>query len=76
MVLMRSRLTLAAPAKAGPTYAMKKVAVRLFRSDLAPRSVRRANARKWLAAMAALGDKHVYRGGEVSWGHQSKGAHR
>jgi hypothetical protein len=34
-----------------------KTAVRLFRNPLAPRSVRRHNARSWLAATHRLGDK-------------------
>jgi hypothetical protein len=48
--------------------AMLKKAVSLFRSSFVPRSVRRANARKWLRAMEQLGDKHIYRGGAVTWG--------
>jgi len=35
-------------------------AVRLFRNELAPRHIRRANARKWLAAVEKLGDRWVY----------------
>jgi hypothetical protein len=73
----RATLQLAKPPKRVP-YSLIKQAVRLFRSEIAPRSVRRANARKWLASMLMLGDKHVYRGGTVSWGHpqpqQRKGA--
>jgi hypothetical protein len=34
-----------------------KQAVRLFRFDLAPRSVRRHNARAWLKSVAMLGEK-------------------
>jgi hypothetical protein len=52
--------------------AMIKTAVRLFRSDLVPRSVRRANAKKWLAAMHQLGDRHVYKSKQpVNWGYRS-----
>jgi hypothetical protein len=43
-----------------PPYSMLKQAVRLFRNAIAPRSVRRANAKKWLASMQMLGDRHVY----------------
>lgn len=35
---------------------MIKHAVRLWRSDMAPRSVRRHNARQWLRSVHALGD--------------------
>lgn len=34
-----------------------KMAVRLFRSEFAPRSVRRHNARQWLRSVEALGSK-------------------
>lgn len=52
--------------------ALVKTAVRLFRSDLAPRSVRRHNARQWLRQMHQLGDKHVYKSNApVGWGYRS-----
>jgi hypothetical protein len=37
--------------------ALIRRAVALFRSPYAPRQVRRANARKWLASVHMLGDK-------------------
>ena len=46
-----------------------KTAVRLFRSPLAPRDLRRANARKWLCAVHQLGDNWILCGGEAKWGH-------
>jgi hypothetical protein len=36
-----------------------KRAVKLFRNELAPRHIRRANARNWLAAIDRLGSKWV-----------------
>lgn len=65
-----SRVTLKlAPRHQKPAVprSLIKQAVRLFRSDMAPRSVRRANARKWIRAVLMLGDKHLYRGGEAKW---------
>jgi hypothetical protein len=52
--------------------AMIKKAVRLFRSDLVPRSVRRHNARQWLRSMHHLGDGHLYRGAPAKWGYQQR----
>ncbi len=49
-------------------YSLLRRAVALFRSDMAPRSVRRHNARNWLIAMERLGDGHVLKGGSVRWG--------
>lgn len=52
-----------------------KTAVRLFRSSLVPRHIRRANARKWLAADHQLGDRHILRSNRpVSWGTQVRSA--
>ena len=39
------------------TRARIKAAVRLFRNELAPRHIRRHNARSWLAATHRLGEK-------------------
>lgn len=69
---MKPKLHAVAPPKR-PPYSLIRKAVALFRSDLVPRSVRRHNARAWLRSVTLLGDKHVYRGGEVKWGHQTKG---
>lgn len=40
-----------------PTLTDAKRAMRLWRSDLAPKEVQRANALKWLRATALLGDR-------------------
>jgi uncharacterized protein involved in exopolysaccharide biosynthesis len=42
------------------TIARIRQAVRLFRSEYAPRHIRRANARNWLKAVDRLGEKWVY----------------
>jgi hypothetical protein len=55
-------------------YQRLRRAVQLFRSDLVPREVRRANARQWLMKTEELGDKSVLRGGEVRWGINLQGA--
>lgn len=65
--MSRPTLCLAPKAKPGPSYALLRKAVALFRSDMVPRSVRRANARKWLASMERLGDGHCHKGADVSW---------
>jgi hypothetical protein len=62
----KRRLHIAKPEPRVP-YSLIKQAVRLFRSDTAPRSIRRANARKWLRSVLMLGDKHLYRGGPAKW---------
>lgn len=70
MTAPKRRATLHLAGKPTPIpHALIKQAVRLWRSDTAPREVRRANARKWLRAVLMLGDKHVFKGGEVKWGH-------
>lgn len=51
------------------TRSLVKRAVRLFRSEYAPRHIRRANARKWLASVQWLGPRWLYRGGKAKWGH-------
>jgi len=53
----RARLQLARVEPEGPSRERVKQAVRLFRSEYATRSLRRANARKWLACVAYLGPK-------------------
>jgi hypothetical protein len=60
-------LKLAPKAAPKVPYSLLRKAVALFRSDLVPRSVRRANAMKWLASMAQLGDGHCHRGAKVNW---------
>lgn len=66
--MTRPSLKLAKPPKR-PSMALLRQAVRLYRSDLAPREVRRANARKWLRSIAMLGDGWVLAGRkEVTWG--------
>lgn len=69
--MSRPKLALARQPKP-VTRALIVQAVRLFRSDLAPRSVRRANARKWLAMNLWLGDRHVLHSKQpkVGWGTQ------
>lgn len=42
-----------------PSLALVKKALRLFAGKYVSREVRHANARKWLRAMAQLGDKHT-----------------
>jgi hypothetical protein len=41
------------------TLSEAKHALRLFRSDLVPKSLQRRNALAWLAATRALGDRWV-----------------
>ena len=55
------------PLQATPQADLIKTAVRLFRSDLVPRSVRRHNARAWLRSVTMLGDKYVLLGGPAKW---------
>jgi hypothetical protein len=52
----RPKLSLA-KVQRKPNAQRIKQAVRLFRNDLAPRSIRRHNARQWLTAIERLGDK-------------------
>jgi len=54
------------------TIQLMRQAVRLFRSDLAPRSVRRHNARAWLRSVELLGPNWALRGGKVKWGIRSQ----
>jgi hypothetical protein len=48
--------------------ALVKKALRLFRGRGIDKATRHRNARKWLAARAQMGDKHVLKGHQVSWG--------
>lgn len=64
---MRPTLKLARPPARVP-YALLRKAVAMFRSEYAPRSVRRHNARKWLESVLRLGDGHILRGGQAKWG--------
>lgn len=56
--------------RTGPPLAMVKKALRLFSGRGITREVRHQNARKWLASMAALGDKHTLHASRpaVKWG--------
>jgi hypothetical protein len=54
--MTRPQLKLASKRKPVTLEQIKR-AVSLYRSEYAPRAVRRANARKWLSAVASLGDK-------------------
>lgn len=51
-----------------PPLSMVKKAIRLFKGQDVPRALYRANALKWLAANARLGDNHLLRGGTPKWG--------
>lgn len=53
------RLAPVAPRPRRPSLALAKKAIRLFRAPGIAKAVYRANARKWLASMAALGDNHI-----------------
>lgn len=55
-----------------PTIAQLRQAVRLYRSEYASREINKANRVKWLRAIAWLGNRWVYCGGQVSWGHGNK----
>lgn len=63
----RPRLSIARAQRKVPLSLWKK-AIRLFRSPGVPKATYRANARKWVAANQALGDRHVLRGGAAKWG--------
>jgi hypothetical protein len=65
---MKTNLHAVPKRKPGPTFAQLRKAVSLFRLALVPRSVRHANARKWLIATERLGHRHILRGGAVTWG--------
>lgn len=43
-----------------------------FNSEYVSREINRRNARQWVKAVRMLGDKWVYRGGAVTWGHQAR----
>ncbi len=58
----------------GHSIARLRQAVRLYSSEYASRATNRHNRIAWLRAVAWLGDKWVYRGGQVSWGHGNKEA--
>lgn len=55
---MRRRSTLRIVKR--PSLARVRQAVRLFRGGYAPKAVRKANMRAWLAAIERLGSKWVY----------------
>lgn len=71
----RATLHIAKPEDApkGPPLALVKKALRLFRGRNVPKAVAHANARKWLAANAMLGENHLLRG-HVLKGNVLKGA--
>lgn len=70
--MKRAALKLARAPKRPPLSLVKK-ALRLFAGRGIPREVRHANARKWLASMAALGDKHILRkDSPAKWGQPGK----
>lgn len=66
--MSRATLKLArAPRK--PSLALVKKALRLYKAPGIPKAQYRANARKWLAAMAALGERHILRKeSQAKWG--------
>lgn len=53
---MKPALTLVKP---GPSFAMRRKALRMFNSEFASRETRHANARAWIAANERLGDRHI-----------------
>lgn len=70
--MTRPVLHLARSSKPTIPRALIKEVVRHFRSDTAPRSVRRHNARAWLRSVLMLGDRHVLSSNKprVNWGTQ------
>jgi hypothetical protein len=65
----RARLSLARPPKQKrPSLALVKKALRLFSGRGISKATRHANARKWLTANHALGERHLLRGGSPKWG--------
>lgn len=70
--MSRPVLSLARASKPTIPRALIKQAVRLHRNPLAPRSVRRHNARSWLRSKLLLGSKHVLHINQppVKWGVQ------
>ena len=55
------------PKRAQVPYALRKKALCLFRGPFISRELRKINARKWLAANAMLGAKHLLQGGPAKW---------
>jgi hypothetical protein len=49
-------------------------ALKLYRSEFAPKELRKANARQWLAKTEELGERALLRGGEAKWGINLQGA--
>lgn len=47
-------------------------AVELFRSDLVPQEINKANRRAWLRMVQHLGDRWVLNGGPAKWGHNTE----
>ena len=69
--MKRPKLHTVAPAAkpAGPSLALVKKALRLFAGRGITKATRHQNARKWLAARAALGDRHILnRATPAKWG--------
>lgn len=40
-------------------FFLRRRAVALFKTDLAPKAIQRVNQRRWLAAVDYLGDRHL-----------------
>jgi hypothetical protein len=55
------------PASAVP-YSLAKRAILLYRHGGVAKSIYRANARKWIAQMLWLGNKHLLAGAAAKWG--------
>lgn len=70
--MTRPVLHIARASKPAIPHSLIKEAVRHFRNDMAPRHIRRANARKWIRAVLMLGDKHILSSNKprVNWGTQ------
>lgn len=55
--------------RTGPPLSLVKRAIRLFRGRGVPKATYRANALKWLAMHAWLGDRHILnRAAPAKWG--------
>ncbi len=62
--MTKPRLSIARAQRkpAGPSLSLVKKALRLFRGRGVPKAVYRANAKKWLAANAMLGEHYLLKG--------------
>lgn len=70
--MSRPILHIARASKPAVPRSLIKQAVALWRSDTAPRAVRRANARRWIAMRLWMGTNHVLHitRPAVKWGTQ------